>query len=193
MSIESMAIALHHSRAKGTARLVLIGIANHDGDGGAWPSVTTLAHYAATDRRTAQRAIDKLVELREIVKDERGGGTHRTPEYSRPNLYHFILRCPPTCDGTKNHKTKGKTVAVEIEDLAVPDPPRGLEPARGSGSTPATPAGEDPHEPSTNQPMNTGQVPETTTRGPVDKSHIARYAPDSGYCLTCGIRQEFHA
>ena len=31
MSVEAMAIALHHSRATGTVKLVLIGIANHDG------------------------------------------------------------------------------------------------------------------------------------------------------------------
>jgi DNA-binding GntR family transcriptional regulator len=76
MSVESMAIALHHSRAKGTAKLVLIGIANHDGDGGAWPSVDTLAKYAGVHRRNVQRALQQLEELHEIEIVRNGGGDH---------------------------------------------------------------------------------------------------------------------
>jgi len=105
MSAEAMALALHHSRAKGTAKLVLIGIANHDGDGGAWPSVATLAKYAGVDARSVQRAIVALEKLGEIRRVIGGGGTNATPDHSRPNLYEVQLRCPDTCDGTKNHNT----------------------------------------------------------------------------------------
>lgn len=34
MSIEAMAVALHHSKTQGATKLVLLGIANHEGDGG---------------------------------------------------------------------------------------------------------------------------------------------------------------
>lgn len=106
MSVESLAIALHHSKAKGTAKLVLIGIANHDGDGGAWPSVATLAHYAGCDARTVQRALDKLVNLAEIRREIQAGGDYRTPDHRRPNRYRFLLECPHNCDRTRNHRTR---------------------------------------------------------------------------------------
>ena len=66
MSVESMAIALHHSRSKGTAKVVLLGIANHDGDGGAYPTVATLAKYANVSRANVQKALTKLESLGEI-------------------------------------------------------------------------------------------------------------------------------
>jgi hypothetical protein len=111
-----MAIALHHSRATGSAKLVLLGIANHDGDGGAWPSVATLARYAAVTPRNAQKAIDRLVELREIVRELNAGGTASTSNYTRPNLYRFVLSCPPTCDHTSRHMTKRQLVIEELPD-----------------------------------------------------------------------------
>jgi DNA-binding transcriptional regulator YhcF (GntR family) len=76
MSNEAMAIALHHSRSSGTTKLVLLGIANHDGDGGAWPSLATLATYAGgVSERTVSRAIGELVELGEVLKKAAEKGT----------------------------------------------------------------------------------------------------------------------
>lgn len=98
-----MAIALHHSRAKGSAKLVLLGIANHDGDGGSWPSLTTLAKYAGVGKRQVQKLVDQLEDLGEIQPEIGKGGTLRTADYARPNLYHFLLECPATCRGDKNH------------------------------------------------------------------------------------------
>ena len=43
MSIELMSLVLHHSVAQPTHKLILLGIANHQGDGGAWPSIETLS------------------------------------------------------------------------------------------------------------------------------------------------------
>ncbi len=95
-----MAIALRHSRAKGTAKVVMIGIANHDGDGGSWPSIDTLADYANVDPRSVQRAIDQLEKLGEVRRIVQGGGTHLTADAHRPNLYEVLLRCPVDCDRT---------------------------------------------------------------------------------------------
>lgn len=106
MSAEALAIALHHSKAKGTAKLVLLGIANHDGDGGSWPSVATLAKYANVDARSVQRAIETLVSLREIRRLYNAGGSAKTPEHLRPNLYEILLGCPSHCDGTKAHRDR---------------------------------------------------------------------------------------
>lgn len=113
MSVEAFAIALNHSRAKGSARLVLMGIANHDGDGGAWPSVATLARYANITPRNVQKALQTLVELREIAISVQGGGTASTVDHRRPNLYHWLLQCPPDCDRTKNHRTKRSLPVLE--------------------------------------------------------------------------------
>lgn len=112
MSIESVAIALHHSKATGTAKLVMIGIANHDGDGGAWPSVKTLAKYAGVDPRSVQRAIDKLEKLHEIRRFVQAGGDHRFADHERPNRYQVLLRCPVDCDRSSQHRVPSDSPAT---------------------------------------------------------------------------------
>ena len=140
MSIESMAIALHHSQAKGATRLVLIGIANHDGDGGAWPSVSTLAKYAAVTPRNVQKHITALVELGEVQRHMQQGGTRMMPDHSRPNLYTFKLTCPPGCDRTKNHKVVDNSPkGVSVATGGVGDDTRGVSVATGGGVSVATP------------------------------------------------------
>ncbi len=103
MSIESVAIALHHSQASGTAKLVLIGIANHDGDAGSFPKTATLAKYANVHPRRVTEAVAKLVELKEIVVHAKEGGMRSLRDELRPNVYEMVLACPPNCDRTKAH------------------------------------------------------------------------------------------
>lgn len=136
MSVESMAICLHHSQARGNAKLVLIGIANHDGDGGAWPTVATLARYLGTDSRTTvHRALRVLVELGEIQVSPQEGGTRDLPDWRRPNLYRITLRCPSTCDRSKNHRVGGTAGGTGGVPVAVPKPSLepSLEPEREGG------------------------------------------------------------
>ena len=114
-----MAIALHHSQAKGATKLVLLGIANHDGDGGSWPSISTLARYANVDERTAQRAIGKLQALGEIHRDIQGGGTWSTPSHRRPNRYVFTLDCPASCDRSSRHRSWGDVRVTPPGDAGV--------------------------------------------------------------------------
>lgn len=116
-----MAIALHHSRAKGATLLVLLGIANHDGDGGAWPAIGTLARYARVSHSTAQRAVTTLVELGEVRRHLQGGGTWDMENWQRPNRYDFLLTCPNDCDRTKNHRTVRRS-AVPLPTFAEPLP-----------------------------------------------------------------------
>lgn len=106
MSVESLAIVLHHSRASGTAKVVAIGIANHDGDGGAWPSIATLARYARVDTRSVQRAIGQLVALGEVVVHRQAGGQADYDDGRRPNLYELRITCPSDCDRSKHHRTR---------------------------------------------------------------------------------------
>ncbi len=131
-----MAIALHHSRAKGAAKLMLIGIANHDGDGGSWPSLHTLMKYAGiTDRRSAQRLLRQLEGFGEIRCYVSQGGDHSTADYLRPNLYKFTLECPHDCNRKSNHKTRrDQVIQAELEiDPAVAEPPGGLQTAPPRG------------------------------------------------------------
>lgn len=106
VSVESLALVLHHSRAKGTDKLVAVGIANHDGDGGAWPTVATLARYANTTERSVQRALANLLALGEIAIHRQAGGTSNLHAWERPNRYDVLVSCPATCDGTKNHRPR---------------------------------------------------------------------------------------
>jgi hypothetical protein len=112
MSAEAVTVVLHHSHSEGTAKLVLWGIANHHSDSGAWPSIATLAKYAAVSERRVQQIIRELVDLGEIYVEEQGGlgqGQYKT------NRYHILISCPVDCDGSLNHKTGVKSGAVRGE------------------------------------------------------------------------------
>lgn len=105
MSVEAIAVALHHSRAKGTDKLVLLGIANHAGDGGAWPSHETLARYGNCSITRVKQAIKALVALGEVSVEVRAGGNADMRNDRRPNRYHVLLACPEGCDGSQKHRT----------------------------------------------------------------------------------------
>lgn len=178
-----MAIALNHSRAEGAAKLVLIGIANHDGDGGSWPSVARLARYAHTSQRNVQRAILRLEELREIRREVNAGGDRQTAAHMRPNLYHFLLTCPPSCDGSRNHRMRDGQEPLPIEGVT---PTSGGDAQVTGGVTPTSP--EPSYNPSQDNPSPT-QVRARASACPEDQSGH-RYGP-GGFCTNgCGIELE---
>jgi hypothetical protein len=88
MSIEAVALVLNQSKATGRAKLVLIGIANHLGDQGAWPAISTLARYANASERSVKRDIQELVELGELRVEIQNAPT-RT-QY-KTNLYWLTI------------------------------------------------------------------------------------------------------
>jgi len=176
VSVEAMALALHHSRAAGTARLVLIGIANHDGDGGAWPSIATLAKYAGlngkpdNNAKVVRRAVKTLVDLGEVTVVRQGGGTREMNDYERPNLYRVTLRCPEGCDGSTKHKMP------RSETPGLYSPPGGGQGARGEGA-------EQPPKPSLQPPTESsvGSSDHWATKPPHDQ---ARRKPAKAKTLT---------
>ena len=97
MSIEAMSAVLHHSKASGATLVIALGIANHQGDGGAYPSRATLARYGRCSERYVKLAIQQLINLGELVVQDRAGrnGT---------NVYIMSVPCPPDCDRTTNHR-----------------------------------------------------------------------------------------
>lgn len=108
MSVEAITIALHHSTASGSAKLVLIGIANHVGDGGAWPSMRTLSKYANIDIRNVRKAVEELEDLGEVKRLDDSERDLVLParirDGEKPNVFEFLLTCPPDCDRTMNHR-----------------------------------------------------------------------------------------
>lgn len=155
MSVEAIAIALHHSRAKGTAKLVLIGIANHDGDGGAWPSLETLGRYAGCTRDNVRRHVQRLERLGEIRRAVQKGGMADWENHLRPNLYHFLLTCPSTCDGTRNHRER------TTQPLPTFAPEFSTPPANLLGD----PQQNEPPNPPTNPSIETKKVSHVSNAG----------------------------
>lgn len=119
MSVESISKALRVAHISPTEKLVLIGIANHDGDGGAWPSIATLAVYANCSERTVQRAITALQTKGLLTVEQNGGGNTKTRPDRRPNRYtiHFdgvTPMSPRDDDGVTSEDERGD-IAVSPE------------------------------------------------------------------------------
>lgn len=177
MSVEHLAVVLHHSRAKGTAKLVLIGIANHAGDGGAWPSLSTLARYANVDVRSAQRALSTLQGLGEVRVSIQAGGGAAVADSKRPNRYDVSVECPPWCDRTPQHRDTRRHSGRQAELWT--DPVTPVSPGDASVTPPLTPVS--PHrvtpvspKPSLEPSINTsGSSPASTTE------------PDRRLCTEC--------
>lgn len=133
-----MAIALHHSRAKGAAKLILVGIANHDGDGGAWPTMATLAKYGGVTKAQAQKCVAKLEQLGEIRRHVQQGGYYGMDAWRRPNRYTFMLRCPHNCDRSARHRVPadGELELEFVPDAQLAHPPASAIPPRVSAGGP---------------------------------------------------------
>lgn len=139
-----MAIVLHHSRAKGTVKLIAVGIANHQGDGGSYPGMETLAKYGGVDVRNARKAVRKLEELGEVATIIQGGGDRDTPDEERTNRYEILVTCPPWCDRSPHHRdtrklrTRQPGLWTNPRTSASPGP-RTRTPASPGPRTPASP------------------------------------------------------
>ena len=95
MSIEKMTTVLYHAEVSGNEKIVLLGIANHEGDGGAYPAVDTLARYANIDRRATQRILRKLEEASLLSSARRTGAS---------TVYRVLVQCPENWDRTTHHR-----------------------------------------------------------------------------------------
>jgi hypothetical protein len=122
VSVEAMSIVLHHSRAEGRALVILLGIANHAGDGGAWPTLATLAKYGRCSERHAKRLIDQLARSGELGVVRQAGGTRDCPDWQRPNRYEVTLSCPESCDRTTAHRRRSTGLSTAVDEpLPVPE------------------------------------------------------------------------
>jgi len=97
MSIEAVSLVLNQSKATGRAKLVLLGIANHLGDQGAWPSIATLARYANASERSVKRDLQELVELGELKIELQNAPTKQ--QY-KTNLYWITIPAGVTTEAS---------------------------------------------------------------------------------------------
>jgi len=84
MSIEIMNAVWRQSASVGRARLTLLAIADHQGEMGAWPSITTLAKMVNTSTRSIKRDLQYLQELGELIVEVQNApmpGQYKTNRY----------------------------------------------------------------------------------------------------------------
>lgn len=178
-----MAIVLHHSRATGTAKLVLLGIANHAGDGGAWPSRYTLAKYAGCSEDNVRKAVKRLVGLGELRVHVQRGGMADDDDAWRPNRYDVLVSCPSDCDRTDKHRTtKDRERQAVMFRMRQAGPPVDKGPSQSDGGVEqsATPPAWATPKPSTQPPPPTGSA---STTG---------HARVAGWCEGCGLTFDQH-
>lgn len=90
MSVQAIAWVLDHSEAKGTARCVLISIANHvDPDGIGWVHVRRVLREANCSLGSYRSAVHQAEARGELVREPHGGGSARLHDRHRPNLFTF--------------------------------------------------------------------------------------------------------
>ena len=75
MSIQVMQAVWEHSKSDGRARLVLLAIADHQGEIGAWPSIATLAKMVNASERSVQRDIQYLQDIGELTVEVQNAPT----------------------------------------------------------------------------------------------------------------------
>lgn len=123
MSIEVMNSVWRESKAIGRARLVLLAIADHQGEIGAWPSLATLAKMVNASERSVQRDIEYLVELGELEVHYQQAPTRN---HYKSNLYFVNLPgVTKTSTGVTNTEvgvtnTGGGVTAGVVQSLIEP-------------------------------------------------------------------------
>jgi len=158
MSISAVALALYHSKATYSDRLVLIAIANFEGEHGAWPAIETIGRLSGgINRRTVQRSIDSLIALGELREERREGFTNR---------YYVEITCPDECDRSANHReNKGggvQTTPVQMPQGGVASTTKGggVQTTGGAVSRPPEPLKNLEKQPLLKPLLNSYRLPE---------------------------------
>ena len=111
------------SKSDGRARLVLLAIADHQGEIGAWPSLKTLATMVNASERSVQRDIEYLVEIGELEVHYQQAPTRN---HYKSNLYFITLPgVTKTSGGVTNTgsgvtNTGGGVTPVGVQNLIEP-------------------------------------------------------------------------
>lgn len=116
-----------HSRATGRARLVLLAIADHQGEIGAWPSIKTLSDMVNASERSVKRDIQELVELGELKVVDQAAPIKS--QY-KPNLYwvtisgvtDLISGVTDLTPGVTDRAIRGDTVGTQNLNITIKEP-----------------------------------------------------------------------
>lgn len=106
MTIQAVAWVLEHeATTTGTARLVLLSLANHANEQGeAWPSVATIQREANVALpRTVQGALRELEDAGLVTTHRQAAPDHRIRPDRRPNLYRLVGFLAWLSTGTPPH------------------------------------------------------------------------------------------
>jgi len=88
--VQAIAWVLEHSQSKGTARCVMVSIANHLGpDGSGWVHVSRVCAEAACSVQSYRRAVQEAEQAGELRRLPFEGGGARLHDRHRPNLFVF--------------------------------------------------------------------------------------------------------
>jgi hypothetical protein len=108
MSIQVMNAVWQHSKSDGRARLVMLAIADHQGELGAWPSLGTLAKMVNSSERSVQRDIEYLKNIGELEVHYQKAPTRN---HYKSNLYFVKLEGVTEYDGGVTNAQGGVTNA----------------------------------------------------------------------------------
>jgi hypothetical protein len=163
MSIKIMSEVWEHSTSTGTARLVLLAIADHAGDDRreAFPSVSTLARKVRCSERTVQYAITELVDAGELTV-LKGQGRHGCNVYRITQLYRGAKSAgvQNTTEGVHHVAPGGCTTLHPNRHITIKEP---------SGISESKPAGGI----LISSPSATEALPERQVKQPRVKSKLA--------------------
>ncbi len=111
MSIEIMNAVWRTSRASGRQKLVLLAIADHQGEQGAWPSIATLARMVNASERSVQRDIQELSKMGELLIEPQsapGLGQYKANRY-----WVTLSGVTDSTSGVTNSAVRGDRVVVQ--------------------------------------------------------------------------------
>ena len=111
MSVQQLSAVFERSRSRNGARLVLLSIANHDGDGGSWPTISTISRESALTERSVHEALRRLQDDGELKVHPNAGGTMDWRNDRRPNRYEIML--PDGVEDSATPSTNGVGVSSE--------------------------------------------------------------------------------
>lgn len=112
---DALGAVLSHSMARGSDKVILLGIALYQSqseDGWASLTLAQISEFSKVHARSARRSIRAVAESGELLVETNGGepiGPNAT-EHHRPNRYRSIVACPEWCDGAPGHG--GRPVAT---------------------------------------------------------------------------------
>lgn len=136
ISVQAISWVLEQSKSSGSARLVLISIANHasiDGDS-CWPAVRTIAREAHISERAVQYALPQLEHLQEL-KIIRGTGRKHTHRYFMIGYQKWVQDVHPYSERVQTVQRKGERIAPEPSlNRHKSKPSKPAQPRRGAHS-----------------------------------------------------------